>query len=151
MNSFVPTLLLDTGALQSLVCSRVLTDGDYKATGEFRLIRGVTGNVISIPLVEITLRSSLCNGSYLCGLVSTLADGIAVLVGNGICADTHVTDVTVVTRSQTAQQHQATSQKETSCSDVTVKPSTTLESPGLSNEDDYTYNLSPTFDETAVE
>ena len=61
----------------------------------------MTGNVISVPVVEITLHSSLCNGSYFCGLVSTLPDGIAVLVGNYICTDTPVTDVTVVTRSQT--------------------------------------------------
>jgi len=35
-------LLRDTGALQYLVCSRVLTNHDYKLTGEFRLIRGIT-------------------------------------------------------------------------------------------------------------
>jgi len=46
-------LLRDTGALQSLVCSRVLTDNDYTPTGEFRLIRGITGDVISVPLVEV--------------------------------------------------------------------------------------------------
>ena len=48
-------LLQDTGARQSLVCSRVLTDTDYTLTGEFRLIRGLTGEVISVPLVEVTL------------------------------------------------------------------------------------------------
>jgi len=77
-------LLRDTGALQSLVCSRVLTDTDYTPTGEFRLIRGITGEVISVPLVEVTLSVSLCKGTFLCGLVSTLPEGIAVLVGNDI-------------------------------------------------------------------
>jgi len=38
--------------------SCVLTDQDYKPTGEFRLIRGITGNVISVPLVAVTLSSS---------------------------------------------------------------------------------------------
>jgi len=41
-------LLRDTGALQSLVCSRVQTDTDYTPTGEFRLIRGITGEIISV-------------------------------------------------------------------------------------------------------
>jgi len=75
-------LLRDTGALQSLVCSRVLTDTDYTPMGEFRLIRGIIGDVISVPLVEVTLSSSLCKGTFLCGLVSSLPEGIAVLVGN---------------------------------------------------------------------
>ena len=39
-------LLRNTGALQSLVYSRVLVDNDYVSTGKFRLIRGVTGDVI---------------------------------------------------------------------------------------------------------
>jgi len=73
-------LLRDTGALQSLVCSRVLTDTDYTPTGEFRLIRGITGEVISVPLVKVTLSGSLCKATFLCGLVSTLPEGIAVLV-----------------------------------------------------------------------
>jgi len=63
--------LRDTGALQSLVCSHVLTDTDYTPTGEFRLIRGITGEVISVPLVEVTLSSFLCKGTFLRGLVST--------------------------------------------------------------------------------
>ena len=41
-------LLRDTGALQSLICSRILTDADYLSTGEFRLIRGVTGDIVSV-------------------------------------------------------------------------------------------------------
>jgi len=84
-------LLRDTGALQSLVYSRVLTDTDYTSTGEFRLIRGITGDVISMPFVEVTLSSSLC--TFLCGLVSNLPDGIAVLVGNDICTTVPVDDV----------------------------------------------------------
>ena len=75
-------LLRDTGALQSLVCSRVLTDTDYTPMGEFRLIRGIIGDVISVPLVEVTLSSSLCKGTFLSGLVSSLPECIAVLVGN---------------------------------------------------------------------
>ena len=96
-------LLRDTGALQSLVCSRVLTDTDYTPTGEFRITRGITGEDISVPLVEVTLSSSLCKGTFLCGLVSILPEGIAVLVGNDICTAVPVACVFVVTRSQMTQ------------------------------------------------
>jgi len=91
-------LLRDTGALQSLICSRILTDADYVSTGEFRLIRGVTGDIVSVPVVEVTLTSTMCCGTFLCGVVSTLPSGIAILVGNDICSDDPVTDVSVVTR-----------------------------------------------------
>ena len=95
-------LLRDTGALQSLISSQILTDGDYRSTDEVRLIRGITGDIISVPLIEITLKSALCTGTYLCGIVSTLPSGIAVLVGNDLCPDTSVAEVNVVTRAQAA-------------------------------------------------
>ena len=94
-------VLRDTGALQSLVCSHVLSGQDYLPIDECRLIRGVTGDVISVPLVQVTLHSPFCSGTYLCGLVSTLPAGVAVLVGNDLCSDLPVSDVNVVTRSQT--------------------------------------------------
>jgi len=62
----------DTGALQSLICSQFLTDADYVSTGEFRLIRGVTGDIVSVPMVKVTLTSPICCGTFLCGVVSTL-------------------------------------------------------------------------------
>jgi len=95
-------VLRDTGALQSLVSSQVLTESDYRSIDEVRLIRRVTEDIISVPLVEISLNCALCIGTYLCGLVSTLPSGIAVLVGNDLCPDTSVTDVNVVTRAQAA-------------------------------------------------
>ena len=95
--------LRDTGALQSLISSQELSDTDYTSTGEFRLIRGVTGDVVSVPLVQVSLKSTLCTGTYLCGLVAALPPGIAVLVGNDLCPDTPIPSVNVVTRSQAAQ------------------------------------------------
>ena len=71
-------ILRDTGALQSLVSSLIVNEHELSFTGEKRLIRGVTGDVIAVPLVEVTIDSSLCSGTYLCGLVSTLPDGIAL-------------------------------------------------------------------------
>ena len=75
---------------------------DYRSTDEVRLIRRVTGSIISVPLVEISLNCALCIRTYLCGLVSTLPSGIAVLVGNDLCPDRSVTDVNVVTRARAA-------------------------------------------------
>jgi len=64
-------VLRDTGALQSLVSSAVVPDSGFIFTGEKRLIRVVTGDVISVRLVEVNLTSPLCTGTYLCGYVST--------------------------------------------------------------------------------
>jgi len=83
-------VLRDTGALQSLVSSQILTESDYRSIDEVRLIRRVTEDIISVPLVEISLNCALCIGTYLCGLVSTLPSGIAVLVGNDLCPDMSV-------------------------------------------------------------
>jgi len=79
-------------------------------TGEKRLIRRVTGDVISVPLVEVNLTSPLCTGTYLYGYVSTLPDGIALLIGNDLCYNQSVADVTVVTRSLTAAENAKTDQ-----------------------------------------
>ena len=46
----------------------------------------------------------MCSGTYLCGLVSTLPEGIALLVGNDLCSDELIADVNIVTRSMTAAQ-----------------------------------------------
>jgi len=47
--------LRDTGALQSLVSQQSVTDSDCESPGEFRLIRGVMGETLSVPLVRVTL------------------------------------------------------------------------------------------------
>ena len=35
-----------------------------------------TGETVSVPLVRVTLQSSLCSGSFLCGLATSLPSGI---------------------------------------------------------------------------
>jgi len=94
--------LRDTGALQSLVSQQSVSDCDYESTGEFRLSRGVTVETVSVPFVHVTLQSSLCSGSFLCGLATTLPSGIDMLLGNDLCPDVPAVDVAVITRSQTA-------------------------------------------------
>jgi len=94
--------LRDTGALQSLVSQQSVSDCDYESAGEFRLIRGVTGETVSVPLVRVTLQNSLCSGSFLCGLATSLPSGIDMLIGNDLCPGVPAVGVAVVTRSQTA-------------------------------------------------
>jgi len=98
--------LRDTGALKSLVSSQVLTDNDYQLTGEYRLIRGVTGDTLPVPLIEVTLNCSLCSGTFLCGLVQSLPPGIALLIGNDLCPEKPISDISVVTHSQARQRRQ---------------------------------------------
>jgi len=100
-------LLRDTGCLQSLVSRQSVSPSDFTDTGEFRLIKGISDIIISVPLVEITLESELCTGTVLCGLADTLPQGIDVLVGNDLCpADETIDscDAFVVTRAQAAAQ-----------------------------------------------
>jgi len=91
-----------TGALQSLVSQQSVSDCDYESTGEFRMIRGVTSETLSVPLVRVTLQSSLCSASFLCGLATSLPSGIDMLLGNDLCRGAPAVDVAVVTCSQTA-------------------------------------------------
>ena len=61
----------------------------------FRLIPGVTGETVSVPLVGVTLQSSLCSGSFLCGLATFLPTGIDMLLGNDLCPGAPAVDVAV--------------------------------------------------------
>jgi len=49
----------------------------------------------------VTLQSSLCSGSFLCGLATCLPSGIDMLIGNDSCPSVPAVDVAVVTPSQT--------------------------------------------------
>ena len=70
-----------------------ISDCDFESTGEFHLIRGVTGETVSVPLVRVTLQSSLCSGSFLCGLATSLPTGIDMLIGNDLCPSVSAVDV----------------------------------------------------------
>ena len=63
--------LRDTGALQSLLSEQSVSECDYESTGEFRMIRGVTGETVSVPFVRVTFQSDLCSGDFLCGLATS--------------------------------------------------------------------------------
>lgn len=94
--------LRDTGSMQSLVTRQLLSTTEFRETGDCRLIKGVTGDVKSIPLVEIKLHGKYASGVVYCGLVDTLPSGIHVLIGSDLDpVEIPIQETLVVTRSQT--------------------------------------------------
>jgi len=63
------TVLRDSDSLQSLISRDKLSSHDYVDTGESLLIKGVTGDVVRVPLVEVDLQSKFGTGKYLFALV----------------------------------------------------------------------------------
>jgi len=59
-------VLRDSGSLQSLISRDKLSAHDYVDTGESRFIKGVTGDVVRVPLVEVDLRSGWNNTFLYC-------------------------------------------------------------------------------------
>jgi len=98
--------LRDSGSLQSLIARNKICDLDFTDTGEFRLIKGVTGDAIPVPLVEVNLQSKFGTGPYLFGLVDSLPDEtFDALVGNDLDPPRFhdpSLSVNAVTRTQTA-------------------------------------------------
>jgi len=81
--------------------------------GESRLIKGVTGDVVRVPLVEVDLQSKYGTGKYHFGLVDRLPDDtFDALIGNDLdppIIDEVPVTVGVVTRSQTSALRQYSS------------------------------------------
>jgi hypothetical protein len=98
-------LLRDSGSLQSLLSRDKITEDEFVETGEYRLIQGLTGRVIRVPIVKVQLQSKYGEGTYLFGLVDTLPDAsFHGLIGNDLDPPSELFDetltVNVVTRSQ---------------------------------------------------
>ena len=113
------TLLRDTGALQSLVSKQAVSESDYVTTDEFRLIQGVSGNSIRVPLVEMTFSGNRVTGTFLLGLIDKLPDGVHGLMGNDMC-DVKTCDVLAVTRAQSRAAAAATQQQTDTKNDHSV-------------------------------
>lgn len=78
-------MLRDSGSLQSLLSRDKVNDNDFIDTGEYRLIRGLGGTVIRVPLVEVTMESKYGKGTFLFGLVDCLPDPVFHgLIGNDL-------------------------------------------------------------------
>src|SRR6218665_3253076 len=75
-------LLRDSGASRSVASQGQLHQGEYIHTGEVRLIQGVVGQAVSVPLVEILIELNGRKQWILCGLVPSLPQDISVIIGN---------------------------------------------------------------------
>ena len=102
------TILRDTAALQSLLSKSCLPPDIFVHTDEVCWIRGISGNIMEIPVVEVWLQSDLCDHLVRVGLVDTLPDGVDFLLGNdlwykfkGDTCDLDLSDCLPVTRSMT--------------------------------------------------
>ena len=80
--------LRDTGAMQSLI-KDTQDSHDYIITGETRLLKGITNDTLTVPLVEVHLQTDFLDEKVLCGLVKDLPDGIDFLIGNDIWLQGH--------------------------------------------------------------
>jgi len=89
----------------SHLCLSKLFQIATESTGKFLLICVVMGETVSVPLVRVTLQSSLCSESFLCGLATSLPSGIDVLLGNDLCPSLPAVDVAVASHSQSAVMH----------------------------------------------
>ena len=95
-------MLRDTGALQSLVSKECLNACEFRETGEDRLIQGVVGKAVQVPLVEVRVQGHLVSGVIRCGLVDKLPSGIDFLIGNDLVSVEEPINVSVIDCAQAA-------------------------------------------------
>ena len=105
-------VLRDTGALQSVIKLSAISETDHTQTGQVRLLKGITREIIEVPLVELHLKTSNFDDSVLCGVVEELPEGVDFLLGNDIACVIddvglqHPMTQSVITRAQTAAAQQ---------------------------------------------
>ena len=81
-------ILRDTGATQSLMVKNDMPRESETATGERVIIQGVGGNVVSVPLHQISLDSEIVCGTVIVGVVDSLPmQGISMLLGNDLAGE----------------------------------------------------------------
>jgi len=72
------------------------------------LLKGISNEVIQVPLNELHLETEFVDENVLCGVIQNLPDGVDFLLGNDIWAQSHpeesekTYDAVVVTRSKSA-------------------------------------------------
>ena len=108
-------ILRDTAALQSLLRSSAVPEDALIHTGDVRWIRGISGEIIDVPLVQVHLKCDLFDSLVEVCLISSLPDGVDFLLGNDLCSQFTPVDECVVTRSMTRNAQQLSN-------DVTSEP-----------------------------
>ena len=92
--------LRDSGSLQSLVSKECVRLNEFKDTGETRLLKGISGAVMELPLVQMRVECEFAKGEILCCLINELPAGISILIGNDIAMEGEPMNIAVVTRAQ---------------------------------------------------
>ena len=81
-------ILRDTGATQSLMVRDDMPRESETAKGERVILQGVGGNVVSVPLHQISLDSEIVCGTVIVGVVDSLPmQGISMLLGNDLAGE----------------------------------------------------------------
>ena len=85
----------------SIINSDLISDRNAIQTGEFRLLQGATAATQKLPLVEISIKSKIVTGKFLCCSNTQLPAGVD---WTDICRDVENDDLTtcVVTMSMSA-------------------------------------------------
>src|SRR3984885_13385746 len=94
--------LRDSGCLQSLLDRKVLAGVEYKELDDKRLVKGISGEILELPLVEIWVESKFVKGKVIFAVLEHgLPEGVGALIGNDIASERELLDVLAITRAQT--------------------------------------------------
>src|ERR1700733_14307772 len=75
--------LRDSGCLQSIIAKNVLTASGIQELDERRLVKGISGEVLELPLVEVRVDSKFVKGTVILAVLDQgLPEGVDMLVGN---------------------------------------------------------------------
>jgi transposase InsO family protein len=95
-------ILRDTGATRSLLSSSCVGVDDVEFVGKEEKVKGITSELVSVPLVHVHLRSNYLKGDFVVGLSDNLPAAVDMLWGNDLMLNSNdVSTVHVVTRSMT--------------------------------------------------
>ena len=96
-------ILRDSGSLVWLLTEDCAKKSDCSILTELCLIKGITPEIISIPLIEVDISSGIVNGNIKFGVTNGIPKGFDCLVGNDIARSNRSNpfdDIFVVTRAK---------------------------------------------------
>ena len=96
-------ILRDSGSLVSLLTEDYAKKCDCFSLTESCLIKGITPEIISIPIIEVDISSGIVNGNIKFGVTNGIPMGFDCLVGNDIAksnSSNPFDDIFVVTRAK---------------------------------------------------
>ena len=102
-SSPVPIKILHgTGASKSLSLDKTLNFCGKTATGDYNLVQGIEGRIVSVPLHTVHLQSDLVQELVKVGLRSSLpVKGVSLLLGNDLAGGKVVPSVQLTSKPST--------------------------------------------------